>query len=297
MKKVVVFGGSGFLGSYVADELTSRHYEVVIADINESSHLRQDQSFIQCDILDQNAVTAATDGAALIYNFAGLADLNESISHPRETLEQNVMGNINILEACRQNDIERFVYASSAYATSAKGSFYGISKFTSEKVVEEYAARFNLDFCILRYGSIYGERADEHNGLYRLLKTALTTGEISHQGNGEEVREYIHAGDAATLSVDVIEDAKFHNQHIMLTGVERLKYKDLLRMIQDILNDNVKVSLSHDEQEGHYQVTPYSFQPNAGRKLTANPFIELGQGLVNCIKTIHDDITQEETPS
>jgi UDP-glucose 4-epimerase len=297
MKKVIVFGGSGFLGSYVADELTERNYDVVIADINESLYLRPEQSFVHCDILDQNAVMEAIRGAPIVYNFAGLADLNDSISRPHETLEQNVMGNINILEACRKNETERFVYASSAYALSAKGSFYGISKFASEKIVEEYATRFNLDFCVLRYGSIYGERADKHNGLYRLLKTALTTGEIRHKGNGEEVREYIHAVDAATLSVDVIEDAKFHNQHLMLTGVERLKYKDLLRMIQEILNDEVKVSLSLDEQEGHYQVTPYSFQPNAGWKLTANPFIELGQGLVNCMKTIHDDITQEKTPS
>ena len=112
MKKVIVFGGSGFLGSYVADELTARNYDVVIADINESLYLRPEQSFVHCDILDQNAVMEAIRGAPIVYNFAGLADLNDSISRPHETLEQNVMGNINILEACRKNETERFVYAS-----------------------------------------------------------------------------------------------------------------------------------------------------------------------------------------
>lgn len=296
MKKVVVFGGSGFLGSYVADELTHRGFDVLIADVNESPYLLENQSFTACDIMDMGSVEKAAAGAAIVYNFAGLADIDESIHQPRETMEQNVIGNINLLEACKSQSVERYVYASSAYAFSQKGSFYGISKLTSEKVIEEYQSRYGVPYSIVRYGSLYGERADEHNGMYRMLRQALKDGKIKHNGDGEEVREYIHAADAARLSVDVIEDKNYCDQHLILTGVERMKQKDLLYMIKEIMNDNVEITFANNTFEGHYQVTPYSFHPNMARKLVLNSFIDLGQGLVECLRTMHDG-DQEDSAS
>lgn len=295
MKKVVVFGGSGFLGSYVADELTRRGYEVLVADVKDSPYLTKGQSFLSCDITDSVAVAKAVEGTAYVYNFAGLADIDESIDLPRKTMEQNVVGNVNVLEACRNAEIERFVYASSAYAFSNKGSFYGISKLASEKIVEEYKARFGMPFTIIRYGSLYGERADHHNGVYRLLREAIETRAIRHPGDGEEYREYIHASDAARLSVDIIEDAQFVDQHLILTGVERLRKKDLFRMIQEILNDEISVTFSGKSIEGHYQVTPYSYHPNVARKLVSNTFIDLGQGLVSCVKQIGEELEKSRS--
>lgn len=294
MKKVVVFGGSGFLGSHVADELTNRGYAVVVADIKESPYILDKQTFVHCDIMDASAIAAALEDAVFVYNFAGFADLDASTHQPRETMEQNVIGNINILEICREMPIERYVYASSAYAFSNKGSFYGISKFASEKVIEEYESRYDLPYTIVRYGSLYGERADDHNAIHRLLRQAIETGRMVHPGHGEEVREYIHAADAAKLSVDIIEDDAYINEHLVLTGVERLRYKDLLRMIQEILDNNVDIILSDNGRAGHYEVTPYSYHPNVARKLVSNSFIDLGQGLVSCIKHIHSSVEKND---
>lgn len=289
MKKAVVFGGSGFLGSYIADELAARGYGVTIADLVDRPGRPTAQAFCPCDLLDQDGVAAAVAGADYVYNFAGLADIDESIHEPLETMRQNVLGNTVLLEACRRAGVGRYVYASSVYALSTRGSFYGISKLAAEKMTEEYHRRFGLPYSILRYGSLYGERADQHNGIYRMLRRAVETGRIEHWGDGEEVREYIHAVDAARLSVDVIESDDFANQHLVLTGVERLKQKDVLRMIQDIMDGQVEISFGNKSIEGHYEVTPYSFQPNRGRKLTANPYIDLGQGLVDCLQSIHRD--------
>lgn len=290
MKKVVVFGGSGFLGSYVADELTHRGHEAVVADVKESPYITDRQAFAKCDIMDPGAVEKAVRGAVVVYNFAGLADIDDSRDRPKETMEQNVIGNINVLEACRSGKIERFVYASSAYAFSNKGSFYGISKLASEKIVEEYAVRFGVPYSIIRYGSLYGERADHHNGIYRMLRQAIEKGEIRHNGNGEEVREYTHAADAARLSVNIIEDTAFRNQHLILTGVERMRQKELLRMIQEIMDEKINISYSESEIGGHYQVTPYSFSPNMARKIVSDSFIDLGQGLVGCMQAIHEEL-------
>ena len=294
MKKVVVFGGSGFLGSYVADELTRHGYDVVIADLKDSPYLSEGQAFQACDIMDPATIEKAVKKADVVYNFAGLADIDESISLPKETMEQNVIGNINILEACRGLKLGRYVYASSTYAFSNKGSFYGISKFASEKIIEEYSARFGLPYTIICYGSLYGERADHHNGMYLMLREAIETRAIHHRTDGEEIREYIHAADAARLSVDIIADDEFVNQHTLLTGVERLRKRDVFRMIQEILNDEISVTFTDEPLEGHYEVTPYSYQPNVARKLVSNSFIDLGQGLVSCIRQIHDEIEAEK---
>ena len=293
MKSVVVFGGSGFLGSYVADELTHRGYDVMVADVKDSPYLSGGQGFMTCDIMDPAAVGKALGRATVVYNFAGLADIDESVHHPKLTMEQNVIGNINILEACREKSLERYVYASSAYAFSDKGSFYGISKLTSEKIVEEYSRRYGIPYSIIRYGSLYGERADHHNGVYRLLREAIETRTIHHRSDGEEVREYTHAADASRLSVDIIVDNQFLNQHTILTGVERLRKRDLIMMVKEILNDEVTVTFTEEPWEGHYKVTPYSYRPNDARKLVSNTFIDLGQGLVSCVKHIHEEIEGE----
>src|SRR3989338_3086423 len=229
--KVVVFGGSGFLGSYVVDELISRGFSVINADVVPPKYNINVQSFKKVDIRNitdiEQVISSEVD---YVYNFAGLADIDDAFNNPQKSVDLNVIGNINILEVCKKFSIKRFVYASIAYACSNKGSFYGISKLASEKFVEEYQLRYGLNYTIVRYGSLYGERADERNGIYRLLKQAIEAKKIVHRGDGEEVREYIHCRDAARLSIDILAD-QYLNKHLLLTGIEKLKYKDLLAML------------------------------------------------------------------
>lgn len=284
-KKIVVFGGTGFIGSYLIDELLDNGYDVVAADINPSKYVN-DKYYVKCDILDMNLVEELVKDAYMVYNFAGFANLDDAIANPYRAMELNVMGNLNILEACKKYHIKRFVYASSAYAMSDKGSFYGISKLTSEKLTEEYYKKFGLEFTIVRYGSVYAERDYDNNYIYNLLKEAVDTGEIIHRGDGEEIREYIHAADVAKLALDIIEGDDYINEHIILTGVERMPRKELFEMVKEILGGNVKVSLNNDGYHNHYKTTPYSFTPTRSKKLVANPYIDMGQGLVECLKDI-----------
>lgn len=284
--KVIVFGGSGFLGSHVADELTRTGHSVTIFDRITSPYLGPKQKMVIGDILDASGVSSAMRGHDVAYNFAGLADLNASIERPKETFELNVLGNINILEAAAKAKLKRYVYASTVYVFSEKGSFYGISKRASEKVIEEYAKQTELPFTILRYGSVYGPRCDAKNRIYRLLRQALESGKITFQGNGEEEREYIHVRDAARLSVAILKE-KFVNQHIMLTGTERYKYRDLLKIIKEIMHERVQVIYLNEDYKGHYSLTPYSFSPNISHKLVANPFTDFGQGLLETIEDIY----------
>lgn len=287
MDKVVVFGGSGFLGSYVADELIKRGYAVVVADLHESKYSNAQCQFKKLDISDFQAVKQLVKDVDIVYNFIAVSNLDDAIHDPRGTMQVNVIGNLNILEACRwHSNIKRFIYASSAYALSNEGSFYGISKRTSEKLVEEYYHRYGLKYTVIRYGSIYGERASHNNYIYNLLKQAIDTNELHYKGDGEDIREYIHAADAAKLSVDILKEEQYEGESIILTGMEKLKRMELLTMINEIMQNKLKIKQVSKDNMGHYKITPYSFNPTTAKKLVANPYIDLGQGLLECLQYI-----------
>ena len=132
--KAIVFGGSGFLGSYVADALTDVGYDVVVFDCEESPYLRPDQEMIVGSILDKEIVEGAVKGCDVVYNFAGIADLDEAALRPVESVEVNILGNTIVLEACRKVDVKRFVFASSLYVYSKAGSFYRSTKNVGKSV-------------------------------------------------------------------------------------------------------------------------------------------------------------------
>ncbi len=291
MKNVVVFGGSGFLGSYVADELTRRGYSVTIADLTSSKYLQSNQRFVKLDVLDIKNIEVILENVDVVYNFVAIANLDDAIHDPINAMKINVMGNLNILEACRNNKkIKRFVYASSAYALSSEGSFYGISKQSSEKLTEEYYKRYGLKYTVIRYGSLYGERASHNNYIYNLLKEAIKEGRLEYKGDGQDLREYIHAADAAKLSVDILEDTQYENEHIILTGIEKLKRLDLLTMINEIMQNRLEIKQISNNNMGHYKITPYTFHPTTAKKLVSNPYIDLGQGLLECIQEIYKEM-------
>ena len=133
--KVLILGGSGFLGSYVADEFTRQGHDVTIFDKKTSPYLQDRQRMIVGDILDLNEVHDAVRGFEVVYNFAGFADLNASTGRPLQALELNILGNSNVLDACVANRVKRFVYASTVYVFSNKGSFYGVIKRSSKNII------------------------------------------------------------------------------------------------------------------------------------------------------------------
>ena len=293
MKKVLVFGGCGFLGHYLVEELLKRNYDVTVADIVDSKEFEGYAKFINCDISKEDDIKKVfTENTyEIVYNLAGFANLDNSIKNPRKTMELNIISNMYILDACLSSKVINYVYASSAYAMSNKGSFYGISKLAAEKIIEEYHKKFNLPFIILRYGSVYSERSYSNNYVYNLVKAAVESNKIEHSGDGNEIREYIHASDAARLSVDVIESKEFNNLHVILTGTERMKRSELFNMIKEIMNDKIDIKYNNQGYNNHYKFTPYSFEPSVSKKLVANPHIDMGQGLLECIRAAHNSHT------
>lgn len=291
--QAIVFGGSGFIGSHVADVLVERGYQVKIFDHKKSAYLGKNQKMIMGDVLDAESVLLAVQGCDAVYNFAGIANIDECKEKPVEVVKYNVLGNVNILEACRKVQIKRFVFASSTYVYGDSGTFYKSSKQACELFIEDYNKLYNVPYTILRYGSLYGDRADERNSIYRLLRDALTEGKITYYGSGDEVREFIHVIDAARASVDILADS-YQNEYVILTGQRSMKYRDLLEMIKEILKGKLEIVYQPRRSDTHYKMVPYVFSPRLGKKMSPGQYVDLGQGLLRCLEDIHSRVQDNQ---
>jgi len=288
VQQICVIGGAGFLGSHVCDQLSAAGHHVRIFDRIPSPWLQPHQEMVVGDILDLSALESAISGGDVVYNFAALADLNQALDKPLETIRINILGNGHALDACHRHKVKRFIYASTVYVYSREGGFYRCSKQSAEHYVEEYQRVYGLDYTILRYGSLYGPRSDLTNGLYRIIKQALETGVVRYEGSTEALREYIHVEDAARASV-VALGKEFRNESVVLTGQEPMRVMDLLKMIAEILGLKKPVEFVESHQLGHYVRTPYAYQPKLGRKYIPPLHVDLGQGLIQLIQEIGSD--------
>lgn len=282
MGDAIVVGGAGFIGSHVADALSERGIGVRVFDVEPSPYLRDGQTMIVGDILDLPGLVDAADGCDWVYNFAGIADIDAAADAPVDTARLNVLGAVNVLEAAYRTGAKRCVFASTVYVFSESGSFYRASKQATERFVEAYHERFGLDYTVLRYGSLYGPRSDERNAVHRMIHSALTEGRIVFSGPRDAKREYVHVQDAARLSVDILAD-EYANRHLVVTGHEALPVQDVMTMLAEILPYHVDIEFDDGHGDTHYVLTPYAYSPRIGHKLTSPQFVDLGQGLMECI--------------
>lgn len=282
----IVFGGAGFIGGHVADELTKRGHKVFIFDKVQSPFISGTQEMIIGDSQDLEAVKKAVQGCDYVYNFSGIAGIKDARENPRDTILINVMGNTNILEACRHAKIKRYVFASTVYVYSDLAPFYRASKQSCEIIIEDYQKEYGIDYTILRYGSLYGPRANSFNTIRNLIGCALKDKKIIHYGNPEDKREYIHVLDAARTTVDVLDD-EFKNECVMLTGETSIKVSELMNLLNEIFGGTLEIEYRDAGNNGHYTMTPYTFRPKLAKKISHKVRYDFGQGLLESIYEQH----------
>ena len=288
-KKILVTGSSGFIGSHIADALESSGYEVVLFDAVPSKYKSKIQKEFIGDILSFEDAEKAIDGCSAVYHFAAQADIGASIAMPTQTITSNILGTQNLLEVSRKHNVKRFMFASTIYVYSDLGSFYRVSKQACEKLIEEYQSEFGLDYTILRFGSLYGSRANEFSAIRNFLIQALKDKKIIRRGDGEEIREYINVKDAAQLSVDAINE-KYKNKHLIITGNQQMRVKNLLYMIREIFNGEIEIEFGKEKELHHYEITPYNYKPQVAKKITPNTHYDLGQGLMALIHDLETEL-------
>ena len=293
--KALVFGGSGFIGSHVADCLTNRGFEVTIYDRTESAYRQPSQKMIVGNVRDLAAIRKAVAGQDYVLNFAGIAGLPEAKAQAITATEANILGNLTVLEALKDEPPKCYVFASTYYVYSDAGSIYRVTKQSCELFIEEYSRQYGIPFAILRYGSVYGPRAGRANAIYRFLREAVEFGRITRKGRGEDQREYINVLDAAEATCDIMVKEKFNNRHVIIAGQQRIKVDDLFTMINEMMGRKLSITYAPAESNdhGHYVMTPYSFKPQLAVRYTTECHHDLGQGLLQLMQEIHDSLDEK----
>ena len=217
--RTLITGGAGFIGSHLVRTLQAAGVEVTVLD-NLSTGLKENlpdgTNFIEADVRDENVRSIVLAGRYdAVVNLAGQTMVDASIKNPRLDAEENILGTINLLEGMRQGGVKRIVFASTAAAygnVTAEDlpilenfplnpmSFYGLSKVTAERYLALYRELFDLDYVILRFANVYGERQGDggEGGVISIFTKKLAHEEpITIFGDGEQTRDFVYAGDIA----------------------------------------------------------------------------------------------------
>ena len=285
MKNILVIGGSGFMGSHVADCLTKAGYGVLIFDKQPSPWLQDSQKFLIGDVLNTETIKKAlTNDIEAIYFFSGVAEIAAAKQDPKKAINLNIMGLINVLDECTKIGVKRFIYSSSMYVYSDKGGIYRATKQSAELLLEAYSDQYSLDYTILRYGSIYGPRSQSWNGIQKFIKEIVTENKITYAGKGNEIREYIHVEDAAKLSVKIL-NPEYKNMVVTITGSQPIHVSDMIALIFNIAGVEVNINYKDDKNLiDHYGNTPYRYSPKKSLKLVPSEFVDLGEGILGQIQ-------------
>ncbi|MFQ9867943.1 MAG: NAD-dependent epimerase/dehydratase family protein [Bilophila wadsworthia] len=239
------------------------------------------------DLLDEDLVNTVVSGADAVFDFASLADIGNQ-PEARETARINVLGNVILLEACRKAGSSATSSPARCTCTASR-RLLPVQQTGVRTVYRNYHDMFGLEYTILRYGSLYGPRADRRNAINRFVAEALEKGTITYYGAPTALREYIHVEDAALSTVEIL-GPEYANQNIVLTGNQPMQVGDLFRMIEEMLGKPIEIKYQHDPNSGHYQITPYAFMPKVGRKMTPHLSTELGQGVLKVMEEIHQEL-------
>jgi UDP-glucose 4-epimerase len=288
IKNIVVWGGSGFIGSHVCDELTNKGYNVTIADIKPSKWINSKQKMFVGNVAILEDVKLSLKSADAVFNFAGISDIEYSNKMLVDTVNINIVGTANTLAACKMYNIKKYIFASSIYVYSDRGGFYKVSKQASEEIIKEFG-RQNSFFKhnIIRFGTVYGTRSDSRNAIYRYLEDVLQNKKIKVNGSKDMLREYIHVKDVAHYTINILEKKNNNNECYLISGFQKTRVSDLFKTISEITKKKININFSVSEKNLHYQNTPYAFRSEEiPKKIIGPDYVDFGYGLMELIDWI-----------
>tara|TARA_A100001011_G_C14312443_1_gene846279 strand:- start:996 stop:1877 length:882 start_codon:yes stop_codon:yes gene_type:complete len=282
MRTITILGGSGFLGSQLSFFLSKNsNNRVIIFDKKKTNKIEKNQKFIKGNILNTKQLSRAIKKSDYVFNFAALADLNDARNKPLETAMINVIGTIKALQISKKFKVKKFIQASSIYANSEQGGFYGSSKKAAEDYIEKFNKKFKLKFTILRFGSLFGNGADRSNGINIIIDYALKNESLLYKGSKKAARKYIHVLDACRACAKAISK-KYDNKYLNITGKNKIKITKLLNIMSDITNiSKKKIFYKNFPNEGHYISEPKKFIPRRGINLNLIKYQDFKKGLTS----------------
>ena len=224
MQKILVTGGAGFIGSHTVDLLLEQGHSVVVLDNFSTGYKENLQTthgqlkVIHGDIRDASIVAEAFEAVTHCLHLAAQVSVVKSLEDPADSATHNILGFINILNAAKENNIERLIYASSAAvygnpkslpiiesSSLAPESPYGLEKHINELYVQMYKGLYGLSACGLRYFNVYGPRQDPsspYSGVIALFANAIQAKKpLTIFGDGKQTRDFIYVQDVARSNI------------------------------------------------------------------------------------------------
>src|SRR3954451_13494614 len=221
MSRVVVTGGAGCIGSHVVDKLRDAGHEPVLYDVRPSPfHVNGNRpDTVIGSILDIEALTEAMRGCAAVMHLAAAADVGEVEKAPVASEELNSRGTLAVLEAARNAEVGRVVYASTIWVYSdvdaervdedtplcAPAHLYSATKLAGELYCRSYAELYGLEYTVLRFGIPYGPRARDATVLAAFTRKALEGEPLTVAGSGDQTRRFVYVEDLADGVVRALE--------------------------------------------------------------------------------------------
>jgi len=251
--KVLVTGGSGFIGSHVVDKLREKGIEVRVYDMIMPT-FRKDIEYYQGSLLSLESLGFAMMGVDAVYHLAAIADVKDVYEEPHYSEAINTRGTINVLEAARRaKSIKRVIYASTVWVYSdaaentvnEKTSLHSPShRYTATKLAGEYYCKaysnlYGLETTILRYGIPYGPRARAGAVIPVFVNKALKGEPLTIAGDGMQYRKFVYVEDLAEGNVLALKSIA-KNKTYNLEGKEKITIKQIAETIQKIIG-NVKI--------------------------------------------------------
>jgi UDP-glucose 4-epimerase len=227
MKKAIVTGGEGFIGTHLMRALRERGFEALSVDIKSGN-----------DILDTEKLKEIFKGASYVFHTAALPRVPYSIEHPQETNHTNVEGTLSVLVAAHEAGVERVVYSGSSSAYGNQETMplietmqanpmspYALQKHIGEQYCKLFSEVYNLSTVSLRYFNVYGPGMDP-NGAYALaigkfIKQRQDGVAITITGDGTQTRDFTHVRDVVSANLLAAQSPKVGKGEVMNIGAGR----------------------------------------------------------------------------
>jgi UDP-glucose 4-epimerase len=262
--KIVVAGGSGFIGSHVVDALLEKGHEVLIYDL-EAPHYGQKCGFTRGDTRDIDRMVQTFKSGDVVYLIAAEANVNRFYESPLFSNDITANATLSVLEAARRTGVARVILASTEWVygslpeageeyitedtpyTDNPDHIYTSSKIAAELFCKNYRSLYGVNYTIMRYGIPFGERARPETVTPIFIRRIARGEPITIHGDGSQSRQFIYVKDLAGGNAACLVPAA-ENQIFNLNGKKKVSVIQIVRTIEEILGKKASVTFVEDRK-------------------------------------------------